>query len=136
MPAAVDDLATFGTTAACTFGTTRRPGGDGAAQLSSAQATGEEVHERASGALRLVVPDEVPGVGEHEQLGAVELPVEAVGHLHACEPILLAPHDQGGHTQGDEPAVVGDELLEVAGAVELEVREAPPIVGERLPVLI
>src|SRR5277367_1926486 len=87
----------------------------------SGDAPAQEVHERGGAALRLVIPDEVPGVLDHGELRAGELLVEALRHLDAGEAVALAPQDQCRQLQRRETAIVGDQLVEVPGAVELEV---------------
>src|SRR4051794_10144071 len=50
--------------------------------------------------------------------------------------VLLAPQNQRGHSECREPSLVGLELTQVEGAIELEHAPAPIRSGERLPVLV
>jgi hypothetical protein len=102
---------------------------------SSAGVPPQEVDEQRARLRGLVVPDEMPGLLENRELRAGQLLVEALRHRHAGEAVLPAPHDQRGEVQRGDAALEGDELLELARAVQLELREAPAIVGECLPVV-
>ena len=53
-----------------------------------------------------------------------QLSLEAVRPGHRGELVLLAPEQQRRHAERGQLALVGRELLEVAGAVELELRRA------------
>src|SRR5919112_4332583 len=78
----------------------------------------EELDQRRGAALGLLVPDEVPGALDHDELRIRELALEPVGPRERRELVALAPEQEDGHAQAGEP--VGGELLEVARAVELQ----------------
>lgn len=75
----------------------------------------------------------MPRPGDHHQLGVRQLSLEPVG-ARDWRVVLLAPEDEHGHAEVGEP-VVG-ELLEVPGAVELELAAAALLIREGLPVLV
>src|SRR3954453_23185348 len=87
-------------------------------------------------ALGRVLHDEMAGVVEHHELGVGDLLGKAMGRRHRRVVVPGAPQDQRGHPQLRELALVGRELLEVAGLVEREPRAAARRRREALVVLV
>src|ERR1700704_5615606 len=56
-------------------------------------------------------------------------------HAHGREAVLLSPDDERRHGERRDAPLVREQLVEVAGAVELEVTAAAGLAGEALPVL-
>src|SRR5215213_2170553 len=76
-------------------------------------------------ALGFLVPDEMPGALESNELRVGQLAVKPLAGLENRERVLGAPEDQGRRSDRGELAVPRRQILEVQRAVVVQ-RGAPP----------
>src|SRR2546423_11701008 len=85
---------------------------------------------------RRVVEDEVPHSVEYHEVGVRELASEAVRGGDRDVAVLGSPQQQDRDPERRQAALVGRELAELPGAVELELAAPARLVGEGLEVLV
>ena len=110
--------------------------GVGSGHVDSDAGLAEEVGHLLGAALRLVFEEEMANAFEQHELGAGNLACEAGRVLDREVLVTLAPEDERRHAECREPSLVGLELVEIEGAIELEHAATAVGGGECLPVLV